>query len=520
MARSDSSAARDMIQRGEPKPGESAKPVTEQRSHYFVAAAPPNSRAERRSNRLRTLFQILVVVSDAVMLFAAFALGYLARVYAPLTGASPTAVPGFDRYLPTLFLHVTLVMLILYFSRMYHQRRSASRIDLLRSIAGIVTVGVTMVYGLQDLFFKQTSYEVDYPRTMFFYNVIFSIVLIFTGREILRMLLNQLRRRGLARDNLLIVGTGRIARDLTQNILSKPLLGYNIVGVVNSQLRPKGRMLGVPFLGLYEDIPRIIDDYHVEQVIIAIPDARRQEIAELITLCQRGRVDIKVYPDLFSYMASDMNVDDLGGTPLLTVRDIALRGWKLSAKRAMDLIGSSVGLVMLSPMMLLTALMIRLESPGPIFYTQERMGLDGRSFPMIKFRSMREDAEAHGPGWTKENDPRVTRIGRIMRHANWDEIPQLINVLLGHMSLVGPRPERAVWVQEFKQTIPRYMERHREKSGMTGWAQVNGMRGDTSIAERTSYDLWYVENWSLWLDLKIIIRTIWQTVTRQNLNAY
>jgi exopolysaccharide biosynthesis polyprenyl glycosylphosphotransferase len=489
-------------------------------SHYFLAASTPNTDRERRSNRLRKLFEILVVISDAIMLIAAFALAYVVRIAVLQAQGVTTVGPAFDRYIPTVILQVALVMLTLYLARMYHQRRSASRIDLLRSIAGVVTVGVTLVYSLQDLLFKQTAFEVDYPRALFFYVVIFSIVLIFIGRETLRTLLSQLRRRGLARDNLLIVGTGRIARDLTQNILSKAQLGYNIVGVVNSQLRPKGKMLGVPFLGLYEDIPRIIDDYHVEQVIIAIPDARRQEIAELITLCQRGRVDIKVYPDMFAYMAGDMNVDDLGGTPLLTVRDIALRGWKLSAKRGLDVIGASIGLVFLSPPMLLTALMIRLESPGPIFYTQERMGLDGRSFPMFKFRSMRQDAEEGGPGWTKENDPRVTRIGRLMRHANWDEIPQLINVLLGHMSLVGPRPERAVWVQQFKQTIPRYMERHREKSGMTGWAQINGLRGDTSIAERTSYDLWYVENWSLWLDIKIIIRTIWQTITRQNINAY
>jgi exopolysaccharide biosynthesis polyprenyl glycosylphosphotransferase len=219
-------------------------------------------------------------------------------------------------------------------------------------------------------------------------------------------------------------------------------------------------------------------------------------------------------------MARDMSVDDLGGTPLLTVRDIAMRGWKLSLKRLMDIVGAVLGLIFLSPFMLLTALLIRLESEGPVFLTQERMGLDERPFDMIKFRSMRQDAEATGPGWTVENDPRVTRLGRFMRRTNWDEIPQLINVLIGEMSLVGPRPERPVYVQEFRDSIPRYMERHREKSGMTGWAQVNGLRGDTSIQERTVFDLWYVENWSLWLDIKIIIRTILNTILRRNQNAY
>lgn len=264
----------------------------------------------------------------------------------------------------------------------------------------------------------------------------------------------------------------------------------------------------------------LIDAYRVEQVVIALPDAQRSELVDLITLCQRGQVDIKVYPDMFSYMAGDLNVDDLGGTPLLTVRDIALRGWKLSLKRGLDVVGSFLGLVIFSPLLLLTAILIRLESKGSAFYVQERMGLDGHPFPMIKFRSMRLDAEVNGPGWTVENDPRVTRLGRIMRRTSWDEVPQLINVVLGQMSLVGPRPERPVYVQQFRERIPRYMERHREKAGMTGWAQVNGLRGDTSIAERTAYDLWYVENWSLWLDIKIITRQVMSIILGRDKNAY
>ncbi len=215
-----------------------------------------------------------------------------------------------------------------------------------------------------------------------------------------------------------------------------------------------------------------------------------------------------------------------GATWELVSRILTLRwrtlsaGWKLSAKRGMDILGAIGGIILLSPFMLFTAIMIRRDSPGSVFYTQPRMGLDGRPFPMIKFRSMRIDAEAKGPGWTVENDPRVTKIGKFIRRTNWDEIPQLINILLGHMSIVGPRPERPEWVMKFREQIPRYMERHREKAGLTGWAQVNGLRGDTSISDRTAYDLWYVENWSLWLDIKIIIRTAWQTVTRSSPNAY
>ena len=297
-------------------------------------------------------------------------------------------------------------------------------------------------------------------------------------------------------------------------------MGYNIVGVISEQVKPKGKMLGIPVIGLYQDLPVLIDAHQVDQVIIALPEAKRAEIVDLITLCQRGRVDIKVYPDMFAYMAGDLNVDDLAGTPLLTVRDIALRGWRLSLKRSLDLLGSFFGLIFLSPLLLLTAGLIRLESRGSVFYAQERMGLDGRPFYMIKFRSMQVNAEAGGPGWTTEDDPRVTRVGRVLRRTSWDEIPQLINVLLGQMSLVGPRPERPVYVYEFRQNIPRYMERDREKAGMTGWAQVNGLRGDTSIAERTSYDLWYVENWSLWLDIRIIIRTVFNIILHRDEHAY
>lgn len=461
----------------------------------------------------------LLLVLDIGMLTLAFALGHKARQVLPFFRI-PDRVPPLVDYVPTIIMHITTILLMMYISRLYHPRRTFSRIDMMRQVAAAITMGTVLVFGLQDLIFRDSPYEVDYPRSLFFYVWLFSVVMVFAARELHRITLGWMRRRGIARDNLLIVGTERIARELIETFRNQPELGYNIVGVVGKDWRSKKQVSGVPFIGLYNDLPEIIDNYQIEQVIIAVSDARRNEIADLVTLCQRGRVDIKVYPDLFSYIAGDMNVDEFGGKPLLTVRDIALRGWKLSVKRGLDLFGSTSGLVLLSPFMLLTALLIRLESPGSAFYTQVRMGLDGRPFPMIKFRSMRTDAEVSGPGWTTQNDPRVTRIGKFMRKTNWDEIPQLINVLLGHMSLVGPRPERPVYVYQFREQIPRYMERHREKAGMTGWAQVNGLRGDTSITERTTYDLWYVENWSLWLDIKIIIRTVWQTVSRNSPNAY
>ncbi len=211
---------------------------------------------------------------------------------------------------------------------------------------------------------------------------------------------------------------------------------------------------------------------------------------------------------MFQIIASEISIDDLNGLPLLTVRDVALRGWRLVLKRAMDFVVSAITLILLSPFLMLLAFLIKLDSPGSVFFAQERMGLDARPFQMLKFRSMRKDAEKEtGPVWATKEDPRVTRLGAFIRRHSLDELPQFINVLLGDMSLVGPRPERPVFVDQFRQIVPRYMERHKEKAGLTGWAQVNGLRGDTSIVERTKYDLWYIENWSLLLDLKIIIKT-------------
>ncbi|MCY3779242.1 MAG: undecaprenyl-phosphate glucose phosphotransferase [Chloroflexi bacterium] len=476
-------------------------------------------RSIRLSNdHLKAISTLTLLISDIIMLVVAFVFSYKAREVLPFF-PRPEEQPPLITYLPTIILHSATVILMFYFSQLYHLKRAVSRIDQLRRVVGVVTLGTLLASGSQEFLLQNTTLYTLYPRSLLFYVWFFTLILMVAGRELHRRFWTLMRRRGIIRDNLLIVGEGDIAHKITDHVRTSPELGYQIVGIVTAEEK-QGDLLGYPYIGAYYDIPRLIDDQQVEQVIVALSDYRRGELVDLINLCQRGKVDIKVYPDLFSYMAGDLNVDDLGGTPLLTVRDIALRGWKLSLKRALDLFGATVGLILLSPFMLVTALLIRLESSGSAFYWQTRMGLDGRPFPMIKFRSMRQDAESSGRTWTVENDERVTRLGHYMRRSNWDEIPQLINVLLGHMSLVGPRPERPMYVQQFRRQIPDYMMRHREKSGMTGWAQINGLRGDTSIAQRTEADRFYVENWSFWLDIVIIIRTIWQSITRSNPNAY
>ena len=464
-------------------------------------------------SRLHGFIRGLQVVIDIGALMTAFVLGYLARQNVPLLPVTGYT-PGFGAYSTMMLIHVVTMLVIFFFARMYHQRRAVSRIDLVYVVAASLALGTVIVSGLSTIFLKGT----DYPRQMILYVWLFSVICVVIGREVHRQISVNARVAGLARDRALVVGSGDIAASIIRQIKFNPQLGYSIVGAVNGDDRVD--VEGVPIIGHPEELPRLIDSYHIDEVIIALPEAPHKDLVQLIAWCQRGRVSIKIYPDLFAYMAGGMSVDELGGLPLLSVRDVALRGWKLSLKRGVDVFGAMVGLVLLSPLFLLSALLIKLESNGPVFFSQERCGLDGRPFQMIKFRTMSQDAESRGPGWTTQNDPRVTPLGRWMRKTNWDEIPNLINVLLGQMSLVGPRPEQTYFVEKFRSAIPRYMERHREKAGMTGWAQVNGLRGDTSLEERTKFDLWYVENWSLWLDVKIIIRTVFQTLSGRSPNAY
>ena len=307
---------------------------------------------------------------------------------------------------------------------------------------------------------------------------------------------------------MIIVGEGDLAQLVIQKVRGSPFLGYDVVGLVTRRPAAEDAIEGLPVLGRPADLPDLIEKYHVDGIIIALTEIPDEERVELISLCHHEGVNIKVFAGLFDIMATGVTIDDLGGLPLLNIRDVALRGWNMSFKRIMDVVGSALILIVTSPVMLLLAILIKLDSPGPTFFIQERMGLDAKPFPVIKFRSMRKDAEAQGAGWTVKDDPRKTRLGTLLRKYSLDEFPQFINVLLGDMSLVGPRPEQPAFVDQFRRQIPRYMDRHHEKAGVTGWAQVNGLRGDTSISERTKYDLWYIENWSIWLDIKIIIRTI------------
>ncbi|RMF38579.1 MAG: undecaprenyl-phosphate glucose phosphotransferase [Chloroflexi bacterium] len=464
--------------------------------------------------RVRAFFTILQVLLDAGMTALAFYLAYWLRLWIDWPSKAVNLGP-FSNYVGMMVIQVITILVVFFATRLYHLARAVSRIDEFYQIFGGVSVGTLLSVAITSFVFKNSVLELDYSRAMILYAWLLTIVLVTGGRLVHHKVKAHFQAQGWGTDRVLIVGTGEVGRMILQKIRWSPRLGYEVVGVVATN-GAENRIVGVPVVGTADRLGELIEQYDVNEVIIALPEATHQELLMLLSQCDRGSVSIKVFPDLFQIMASQVSIGDLGGLPLITVRDVALRGWRLAVKRAVDIVGSAVALVLLSPLMLLTAVLIKLDSPGPVFYAQERMGLDARPFMMLKFRSMRADAEADGPGWTRPGDPRVTRLGRILRRLSIDELPQLINVLLGDMSLVGPRPERPVYVNQFRRSIPRYMERHREKAGLTGWAQVNGLRGDTSIAERTKYDLWYIENWSLWLDFKIIVRTLFQLFTDRN----
>lgn len=460
------------------------------------------------SQRIRPIYSISLVMLDIIMIIAAFIFAYRLRALIPWPAELTSSNPITD-YTGLMMAQILGVISALFFFRLYYLPRAVSRVDQFYSVFVAVTLGILIAVAISVLTLKNSVFEVDFPRAMIVYAWILTIIFITLGRAAHQAVRNLLRNRGVGTDRLLIVGTGEIARIIIQRVLWSPRLGYELVGVVDGELEGN-EVLGVPVLGRPEQLPDLIEDERIDEVIIAMPEKGHREVVRVMSYCERGRVSIKVFPDIFQFVASEADIDDLGGLPLLSIRNYAMRGYLLIFKRLMDFVGAAIGLVLFSPLMVLTALAIKLESPGPVFFIQERMGLDGKPFLMVKFRSMRQDAEKEGPGWTTENDPRRTKLGAFLRRLEMDEMPQFINVLLGEMSLVGPRPEQPYYVNLFQQSVPRYMERHREKAGMTGWAQVNGLRGDTSIVERTKYDLWYTENWSILLDIKIVLRTFWQ----------
>jgi exopolysaccharide biosynthesis polyprenyl glycosylphosphotransferase len=399
--------------------------------------------------------------------------------------------------------------------QMYRPRRALSRLDEIWGIFTCYSITTVLVMVASAFLWR----DFGPSRLLVALLWVIGIVLVSFARTVTLSVQMSMRARGMGEDRVLIVGEGDPGRLVLQRIRQVPQLGYKPVGCLIAP-GSDGSRAELPVLGTTLDIATVIRQHQIADVIVAMPTLSHEQMIDIVSLCQGERVNIRVFPDLFQMLSSGLETVDLAGLPLLTIRDTAMRGWDIAIKRTMDVVGAALGLVLLSPWMLLIALAIKLTSPtGPVFLCQERVGLDGKPFQCLKFRSMRPDAEKHtGPVWATADDPRRTWIGTFLRRYSLDELPQLINILVGEMSIVGPRPERPHFVAQFRQTVPGYWARHREKAGLTGWAQANGLRGNTSIEERTAYDLWYVENWTPWLDIKIMLRTLF--VVFRDRNAY
>jgi exopolysaccharide biosynthesis polyprenyl glycosylphosphotransferase len=448
--------------------------------------------------------RLSLVALDAAAFATGLRLAHVLYRVTPLEEAAEAPPAQFEALAWIVAIQIVVMGGVFFFHQLYHQPPGMSRVDLMARLLRAVSFGVILTYACTSFVFPSLAYS----RVIPVYDWATTFAAVAVARLAHRAVWGRLRAAGIGRHRVLIVGTGPTARDLVARIQRRPWLGYEVAGLVDDA-SGRARVRGVPVVGSLEGLGAAVDTLGVDEVIIALPEATRQQLVTLVSQCHREGVSIRVYPDVFEIIASGVQISDLDGLPLLTMRDVALRGWRRTLKRAVDVVLSTLALVALSPLLLLLAVLVKFESPGPAFYLQERMGLDARPFPIFKFRSMRMDAEARtGAVWARRDDPRRTRIGRFLRKSNLDELPQLINVLLGDMSIVGPRPERPEFVSEFRRHIPRYMERHREKAGLTGWAQVNGLRGDTSIEERTKYDLYYIENWSLLLDFKIMAKTL------------
>jgi len=315
--------------------------------------------------------------------------------------------------------------------------------------------------------------------------------------------------KGVGVSPVFIVGTGQTGLILARRIRKHPEYGFRLDGFLTENPEEIGHNLeAAPVLGLVKNLKNLALEKNIREIMLARPDLKTDHLFDLLIDCEKELITVHIVPDLMEIITSEISVNEVGGVPLFGLKETPLHGVNLILKRIFDMAISLIGLVIFSPIMGFIAILIKLDSGGPAIYRQERMGVDGRVFTLYKFRSMVEDAEKNGPVWAQANDPRCTRVGAFLRAWNLDELPQLFNVFIGDMSLVGPRPERPVFVEKFKNGIPRYMARHRVRSGITGWAQVNGLRGNSSIEERLKYDLYYIENWSLLFDIKILILTL------------
>jgi len=464
-----------------------------------------------QANRLPAIY----LLSDVVVTASAWVLAYVLRFDLGVLPA-PKGVPDFDRYLLLILLIAALWPVVLYFHGLYQIRRGRSRIDEFFSIlwsvllATWVTWGFTMYVRIYHRYQPEMAPQWEYSQLVFAIFIALDVLGLMASRWAIRAWLESLWASGYGVKNVMVAGTGDLGRTVAETLAAHRELGYRVVGFLDAA--SSGQVGRWPVLGSFDQAMDIARAHAIEELYIALPLEEHARVLELIQSVGNECLDLKVVPDLVQYATLKAALEDIDGIPIITLNEVPLRGWNSMLKRIMDVVLGSALLLVGLPFLAGIALLIKLRGgPGPILFLQERVSVDGRTFDMYKFRSMYHDAERDtGPIFASSDDTRRTPAGAFLRRHNLDELPQLLNVVKGDMSLVGPRPERPPFVAQFKKHVPQYMLRHRVKSGITGWAQVNGWRGNTSIETRIEHDLYYIENWSLLLDVKILIMTLFR----------
>jgi exopolysaccharide biosynthesis polyprenyl glycosylphosphotransferase len=455
----------------------------------------------------------VLVVGDAVISGSSVLIAYWYR--RNLDFLNPAArVLLFAPYVAAVPVAVLIYGLALFFSRQYRSWRGQTLVDQLLSLYG--GLGLATILILATISLTQTG--ADYSRLTITYSVVFCVVLMSVERFVLREYETRLRRRGVGTERVLMVGTGRTSELLIRRMNMFPQYGYLCCGVADDQLEIGSQFAGVSVVGRVDDLPHLAESLEINKCFLALPSARRDQLVRLMKMCEDQRIDFRLVPDLLELISTRADAESIDGLPLIGVRRRKVGVVSRAAKRLMDVVVSALGLLVAGLFMLSIAAAIKVTSPGgPVLFRQERIGRHRNPFVVYKFRTMIPDAERlTGPVVATRGDPRVTPVGRFLRRSSLDELPQLINVLKGDMSLVGPRPQPTFFDERYSTEVPRYLERQQVRPGLTGWAEVNDLRGAAPIVDRTLYDVYYVENWSILMDLKIILLTAVRLVTHRH----
>ncbi|MGI8511272.1 MAG: exopolysaccharide biosynthesis polyprenyl glycosylphosphotransferase [Solirubrobacteraceae bacterium] len=472
--------------------------------HSKVRVAPPAPAPLFSAQRLLdgTGFNVLRFIVDAVML----SLSVVAAILGAHAANVPVEVPG------VLALFPPLALFMLYLRGMYRTRLRTVILDGVAPVIGAISIAAMGVVAA--VIFVDSSVS---PSRLMARAWIFAIVYVGAGRILLALSQRRARSRGALSKPVLIVGAGVVGAHVARRLEEHPEYGLKPIGFLDADPAPGVDVVDrrAPVLGSPDDLAAVVERTGAEHLILAFTRGPDRGLVSIVRRCDELGVEVSLVPRLFESINERVALEHLGGLPLLGLRTVDPKGWQFFFKHAFDRVVAALSLVALSPLLGASALAVRLSSPGPILYRQRRVGRDGQVFDILKFRSMRLDQApadftprpGDAPGGV-EGEDRRTPIGRILRRSAIDELPQLFNVLRGEMSLVGPRPERPEFVSLFREDIDRYSDRHRVKSGLTGWAQVNGLRGQTSIADRIEWDNFYIENYSLWLDVKILMLTV------------